>query len=162
VLIIVYSVFFWHPDRHFVASCMLHLLHWGTEAKWVHQLLSSGIGLRLHPFEPKKIGSKGSRTVDFASRFETIIESTNFESRNLLKIWISMQNQRFMNPSNHFFWFERGANVIRPPFFIGFLIRKYISRTLHLCPIFWHVKCCIAAKPRADIFQIRCFEIAPD
>jgi hypothetical protein len=51
----------------------------------------------------QKIDSKGSRAVDFASRFIMIIESANLRPRGLLKVRILMQNQRLANPSNPFF-----------------------------------------------------------
>jgi hypothetical protein len=57
----------------------------------------------VRSFSNLKIGLKDLKTVDFVSRFKMIIESANFESRILLKVRISMQNQRFPNPSNHFF-----------------------------------------------------------
>jgi hypothetical protein len=51
------------------------------------------------PSNPK-IDLKGAWTVDFASRFVMIIESANLRPQGLLKVRISMQNQRFAHFSN--------------------------------------------------------------
>jgi hypothetical protein len=70
----------------------------GREAGKVHCLESGYVCTSSN----LKIGLKNMRTVDFASRFVMIIESINFGPQSLLKIRISIQNQRFVYPLNHF------------------------------------------------------------
>jgi hypothetical protein len=65
----------------------------------------------------RKIGSKGSGTVDFSSGFIIIFKSINLRPQGLLKVRIPMQNQRFPNFSNHFFS-SKGCGYTPLPFML--------------------------------------------
>jgi hypothetical protein len=73
----------------------------------------------------QKIGSKGSRTVDFASKFETTIESANLISWGMLKVRFLMQNRWLAHPSDQFLGLK-GCERTPLPNKISLKIKLYI------------------------------------
>jgi hypothetical protein len=69
-----------------------------------------------------------------------IIESVNLEPQIMLIVRISIQNQRFPNPSNYFFLVRRAVNVIRLPNLnrVNSLVEWYFSvGPMKLVDILW-------------------------
>jgi hypothetical protein len=66
-----------------------------------------------HPLRTKKIGSKGCRTVDFASGFVKIFESTNLKPRSVKSTNLDAKST-VLKPSKPIFWFE-GARSYHDP-----------------------------------------------